>query len=382
MELLEMVTKLVGIGSESSISNRPITDFIHQLLLEAGFDEKAILVKSSSSSDGVEKCSIIARKGQGSDALMLAGHTDTVSAQPQNQWHSMPLELTKRRNRLYGLGVADMKLFLAAAIKTAELFSADALSRPLVLVFTCDEEIGLLGAKQLKRYNLLTGIRFGVVGEPTQLCPVRLHKGYISAELIIHGQSGHGSRPKSGINAIEKAHEFIGKLLAYREELDQFHNDHLDPIYPTLNIGAIHAGAEANKIPGECRLKFEIRPIPGQTADDIVGDLHRMAEELGKARFGDIAKLQLHSAPTEPMETLANSRIVQVAEKVTGKQAVGVSYSTEATIYNSAGLETIILGPGDIAQIHQPDEYVQATYLETTVTILQQIVADLCLERK
>lgn len=382
MELIEMLTNLVGLNSESRISNRTITDFIHSLLINIGFKEEDIKVTSVRDSNGAEKCNIIAKKGRGENGLMLAGHMDTVSAQPIKSWRTDPFELIRKENNLYGLGTTDMKLFLAAAIKTAETFSAERLIRPLALVFTCDEEIGLLGAKHLKRENLLTGIRYGIVGEPTELKPARMHKGYISAEAIIRGQSGHSGNPKKRINAIERAYQFLTALIAYREdELNDYWNDLLEPPYPTLNIGAINGGKETNRVPNECRIKFDIRPIPGQSANDIVNDLKGLANKLEMVDDKPGAEIKFHSKPTEPMETSASSLIVKAAEQVTGKKATGVPYATEAAVYNEAGLETVILGPGDIAQAHQPNEFVDVKYLETTVKTLWQIVTKLCLER-
>lgn len=381
MEIKDILANLIGIDSESKTSNRAMMELICSLLLAVGFRrEDTTVIQTDAKGDA--KFNIIAKKGQGNDALMLAGHMDTVSSEPRDQWHSDPLQLTKRRSRLYGLGTSDMKLFLAAAIKVAEQYSADELKHPLALVFTCDEEIGLLGAKFLKRNNLLGGIRWGIVGEPTRLCPVRMHKGYLRAELIVRGQAGHASNPTKGINAIEKAYQFITDLLAYRDTLNEFQNGLILPPFPTLNIGAINGGKETNRIPAECTVRFEIRPIPGQNIDDIISDLRAMAAKLGKFANKSIGEIQLMTRPTKPMETSNNSLIVKIAEKVTGKMAIGVPYSTEATIFNSAGIETIILGPGDIAQAHQPNEFVEEEYLPQTVETLTQIVNQICLTER
>jgi len=376
MDILEMLTKLVSFDSQSQVSNRSITDFICSLLLAAGFQQEDISV-TSNGPPGIEKCNIIARKGKGENALMLAGHMDTMPA--GNGWKTKPLELTLREGRLYGLGAVDMKAFLAAAIKTAEQFLAEQLTRPLVLVFTCDEEIGLLGAKHLKRDKLLAGIRYGIIGEPSGLCPARMHKGYIRAQAIVRGRSGHSSNPQKGINAIEKACQLIAALTAYRDGLKDYNNPGLEPPYPTLNIGAINAGGkETNRVPDECRLRFDIRPIPGQDVEEIVEDLKAMADKLGMVGDKPGAEIQLLSKPTWAMETPASSLIVQVAEKVTGKKAGSVPYSTEATVFNAAGLETVILGPGSIDQAHKPNEFVEQRYLNETVETLRQIVQQLC----
>jgi len=381
MNLLELFEKLIAFNTESKLSNREMTDFICSLLYSIGFEKDKVLVTSLQSGENVEKCNIVAIKGDGPDGLMLAGHMDTVSPEPYNQWKTDPFVLTRKKDRLYGLGATDMKLFLAAAIKVAEEFPVGSLKHPLVLVFTHDEETSMIGAKHLKKEGLLRA-RYGIVGEPTQLVPVRLHKGWLGAEVIIHGRAGHGSDPKEGHNAIELAQEFLSRLFSFRDDLRDFNNPILKPSYPTLNVGIIQGGGESNKIPGECRVEFEVRPIPGQDLTDITNDLKQIAKEMGEIDGQKIATIKLTSAPINPMETLAGSLVVRVAEKITAKEAIGVSYNTEATLFNSAGVETIVLGPGNIAQAHQPNEFVTARYLDTTVETLRNIIAEICTERR
>jgi len=377
VDTLGILKELVAFDSQSGVSNKPIADYICSLLLAAGFQQNDILV-TSNGPPGREKENIIARKGVGPNALMLAGHTDTVSPEPKKEWKTDPLVLTQKNSQLYGLGSTDMKAFLAAAIVTAEMFSVEQLLQPLVLVFTCDEEIGLLGAKDLKHRKLLTGIRYGIVGEPTQLVPVRLHKGYISAKVLIRGISAHSSDPKKGINAIERAVDFISDLRVYRQELNEYVNRLLSPPYPTLSIGAINGGLETNRVPSECRLKFDIRPIPGQRPDEIMADLQRLAGQKGMIENKPAVEIKFNSSPTPPMETAASSLIVRVAQQVTNKEATSVPFSTEASIFNASGIETVILGPGSIDQAHKPNEYIEARYLEQTVETLRQIVTEIC----
>lgn len=381
MNLLELFKRLIGFNTESRLSNREMTNFICSLLYSIGFERDKVLVTSLQSSEGAEKCNIVATKGTGQGGLMLAGHMDTVSAEPLSQWQTDPFVLTRKGDRLYGLGAADTKLFLASAIEATKDFPVESLQCPLVLVFTHDEETSMAGAKHLRKEGLLQA-RYGVVGEPTQLIPVRLHKGWLGAEVTIYGQAGHGSDPEEGRNAIELAQEFLARLFAYRDDLKDFSNFFLNPPYSTLNVGVIQAGKESNKIPGQCQIEFEVRPIPSQDLTDIMNDLKRIAEEMGEIDGQEIAAIKFTSAPTNPTEISADSLIVRAAEEVTGKEAVGASFSTEATIFNSVGLETIVLGPGNIAQAHQPNEFVTTEYLDITVKILRNIISKICIERR
>ncbi|NUM25768.1 MAG: acetylornithine deacetylase [Candidatus Buchananbacteria bacterium] len=382
MELMmEIFRRLVGFNTVSANSNRAAADFLCEVLRESlKLSESAIYVTSQDSTEGQEKCNVVATIGAGDGGLMLAGHIDTVSAEPLARWDSNPFELTLKHDKYYGLGTCDMKFFLAAAIAAARNFSSSTLRRPLVLAFTHDEETSMAGAKRLRRDDVFKSVHYAVVGEPTKLVPVRMHKGWLGAEFTLHGKAGHASDPGCGTSAIELASELLSQLYRYRDELTDFRQPLLRPEYPTLNVGLIKGGEGVNRIPASCKLELEIRPIPGQDVQDLIGDLQRIADNMTNGNSHCLASLRVTSAPTQPMETSEQSRIVHVAQAVTGQSAIGVPFATEAAIYNAAGLETIVLGPGDIAQAHQPNEFIAAEYLDRTVTVLSTIIEELCVK--
>lgn len=384
MNLMEILTRLIAFNTASDKSNQDMAEFIRELLLGIGFEQGRILVIPSPDGKREKKFNLIATMGQGHDPLMLAGHMDTVSAEPRDRWKTDPWTLTpkgKQGERLHGLGTTDMKSFLAAAIEATKAFSAASLKRPLVLAFTHDEETSMVGAKMLKKQGLLQGIKFGIVGEPTELVPVRLHKGFVGFKVTLRGRAGHGSNPQAGVNAIELAQEFIAKLMAFREWLEEFKKPDLFPPTPTLNIGIIRGGKEPNKIPARCEIEFEVRPIPGQDTTDIIHEIQRLGEGMGELEPGmPIARVEVTSAPTEPMETPAESVVVRVLEEITGRPSTGAAFNTEASVYRRAGIETVVLGPGSIKQAHMPNEFIAASALKPTVELLQAVINRLCVK--
>ena len=155
--------------------------------------------------------------------LMLAGHTDVVPIDGQD-WASDPFTLTQANGKLYGRGVADMKVFIAQALLTAQGFKHKTFQTPLHLAFTYDEEVGCYGAKrmmeqrQTAKHVLPTS---AVVGEPTNFQVFRMHKGMHAVQVRIKGVEGHSSGPHKGANAIEQLGLIIGKLREVSEECRQ-----------------------------------------------------------------------------------------------------------------------------------------------------------------
>lgn len=381
LDVKKLTAEMVSLNTVSSNSNMPLAEYLRQLLGQIGFDVE--LQCQSFVHGTLTKANVIARAGpRGVEPLMFSAHTDTVPASTTH-WDYPPFVLTedKKRGLLFGLGSVDMKGSLAAMIcaVAALLPNAGKFKRELILGFTFDEEIGLLGAKHLVESGVVHP-RYAIVGEPTLLQPVRMHKGHIYLRALCRGVSGHASNPTIGTNAIEVASEVIRKLRAFAEELATQQNAEYDPPFATLNIGVIRGGAKPNIIPEECEIEFDIRPIAGQSSDLIIKDLAARMHSIGEHDGQPLAVLRLIRAPTEPVTTDARSAIVTVAESVTGIKAKGVSYGTDASVLQLLGTDCLILGPGNIVQAHRPNEFVALKQLESAVVIFRQIAERLCLE--
>ena len=381
LDVKNLTSKMVSFDTVSSKSNMPLVEFLHPVLTEIGF---AVEIQTQEiKQDMLTKANIIARAGpRNVEPLMFSAHTDTVPVGTENHWDYEPFELTedKRRGLLFGRGSVDMKGSIASMICALAplLPKADSFKRELILGLTFDEEVGLLGAKHLVQSGLIKP-KYALVGEPTLMKPMRMHKGHIYLRAVCHGASGHASDPKSGVNAIEIAGKVIEILRAFAGELAAQRNEEYDPPCATLNLGVIKGGTRANVIAEECMIEFDIRPIEGQTSDLMIRDLTGRMQSIGEHCGQPLVSLKLTRCPTEPVTTDANSLIVTVAEQVTGIKARGVPYGTDASVLQLMGTDCLILGPGDIAQAHKPNEYVKTEQLEIAVSKFRQIAQRICL---
>jgi acetylornithine deacetylase len=326
-----------------------------------------------------DKANLIATLGRGTGGLVLSGHTDTVPWD-EGKWKYDPFSLTLADQRLYGLGTSDMKAFLALAIEASRNLRAKDLQEPLILLATADEETSMAGARALVERKLPRA-RYAVIGEPTGLRPVRMHKGILMEAIHLQGRSGHSSDPALGNSALEAMYTVIGAIRAWRNELQVNHvNPNFAVPVPTLNLGHIHGGDSPNRICPECELHIDLRPLPGMDLQELRGELHqRVLSALRDSGIQVSFESLFEGAPA--METPASSTIVQLAEKLTGHGAEAVAFATEAPYLNQLGMETVVLGPGDIDQAHQPDEYLALDRLAPTIDILEQMVNTVCIRK-
>ena len=375
----EMLTRLISLPSVSSASptwdqsNEAVVQTLAEWLRPLGFKTEVMPVPGAPG-----KFNLIATLGSGPGGLVLSGHTDTVPYDDK-RWQSDPFTLTERDDRWYGLGTCDMKGFFALAIEAARELVHQPLKQPLIILATADEESSMNGARALAEAGRPKG-RYAVIGEPTSLKPIRMHKGIMMERLVFQGQSGHSSNPALGRNALEGMHEAIGELLALRRDWQaRFQNPSFEVQVPTLNLGCIHGGDNPNRICGRCELHFDLRPLPGMQMEELRQAILDRMQPLAQQR-----ELQLEFSPlfdgVPPFETAADAELVRVCESLTGHQAEAVAFATEAPWLQRLGLETLVMGPGSIDQAHQPDEYLALSQVTPTVTVLRQLIKRFCLE--
>ena len=324
-----------------------------------------------------DKANLIATLGSGPGGLVLAGHTDTVPCDPE-LWQHDPFKLTEADGRWYGLGSCDMKSFFALIIEALKEYANQPFKHPLIILATADEESSMSGAQALAASDL-SNARYAVIGEPTGLKPVRVHKGIMMERIDIIGQAGHSSDPSLGSNALEAMHRVIGDLLTMRAQWQKRWNDQLFGVpVPTMNLGCIHGGDNPNRICGKCALEFDIRPLPGMDPDALRADIRTQLKIIAAEQSVDITYNPLFPG-VPPFETAADTAIVKACEKLTGHTAGSVAFATEGPYLNRLGMQTLILGPGDIDQAHQPDEYLEMDRINPTVQILRGLIKEFCL---
>ena len=375
MTVLDMLRRLIACNSISSVNpdidhgNRDVINILANWLEDLGFHAEIMPLADP------RKANLIATLGNGSSGLVLAGHTDTVPCDDK-LWQQSPFELTERDNRFYGLGVCDMKGFFPLAIEAAKQFTTRPLQQPLIILATADEESSMAGARALAMAGKPKA-RYAIIGEPTGMKPVAMHKGILIEKLVIQGRSGHSSNPTLGNNAMHTMHDAITVLRTMQAELKERYTNPLFAVdYPTLNLGFIHGGDNPNRICGHCELGFEIRPLPGMNIDE----LHEMiTQRLSGLDEKEGTKLSLQHFGVPAFAAGEQSELLAYCEKLTGHSRGSVAFATEAPYLQQLGMDVLVMGPGNIDQAHQPDEYLATERIEPTVKHLAQLIEKYCL---
>jgi acetylornithine deacetylase len=375
MTVKETLTDLVAIDSVSARANGPVIDYLATRCASLGFSVQRFPYTDE---QGVEKINLLALAGPNSTnanvELALVGHTDTVPYDPN--WQEA-LKLTEHEGKLFGRGACDTKAFIAATLAAVDSLVLKDLSRSLALLFTADEEVGLIGAKRFADERRLQA-RFAIVGEPTSLRPMRAGKGYCLAEITVTGREAHSAYPALGTSAVFGAVRLIARLENIAKELESETHADFDPPWTTLNVGVVHGGTAKNVVPGLCRFTLEWRPIPGQEPARLLELLHA-AIAAETARDSNLVFAVDAARADQGFETSTNSELVTLLEGLTGNSAGTVAFGTEAAQLAELGAEAVVLGPGNIREAHRTGEFVPVSELEACVTVLRQAIQKFCL---
>ena len=374
MPLKETLAELVAIDSVSARTNAPIIDYLTARCEALGFTVRRFPYTDD---NGIEKTNLLAvTRAHSADTeveLALVGHTDTV---PYDANWTEALRLSERDGKLFGRGACDTKAFIAAALTALKGLDLEKLRRPLALLFTADEEIGLIGAKRFAQQRAIRA-RFAIVGEPTSLQPIRAGKGYCLAEITVKGREAHSAYPSLGTSAVLAAARLIARSEKIGEQLTSETHPDFDPSYTTLNIGIVQGGTAKNVVAGSCRFTLEWRPIPGQPPDRLL-KLMNAAIEKEVARDPNLNFEVDASRADQGFETPANSSLVTLLQGLTDKKAGTVAFGTEAAQLVELGAEAVVLGPGNIREAHRTGEFVPVNELERCVAILRKATEALC----
>jgi len=386
-EMLDSFSQLVAAPSVSSTdpqwdqSNRGVVELLAGWLEDIGFKIEVIPVPvEPGSSSGEEKFNLIAclygGKGEGEGGLVLSGHTDTVPFSA-DLWHQDPFKLTENEGRLHGLGICDMKCFFPIVLEVAQQLNVRDLKQPLYVLATADEESTMSGARALAAYGKSLG-RHALIGEPTGLMPVYMHKGILMESIKIKGQAGHSSDPALGNSALEGMHTVISAIMAWREELQrQFRDTRFAVPEPTINFGTIHGGDNPNRICAECELTIDLRLMPEMELENIRTGLRALVSET-IAGSGLSVEYDSVFDGIPGFETDINSEVIQVTERLCGRKSGTVAFGTEGPYLNAMGMDTVVLGPGDIDQAHQANEYLSLDRIPPMIDILTNMINHFC----
>ena len=388
LELHEVARRLIAFDTVSTRSNADAMAYLADCLDRPGV--RVALQRFDW--DGVEGVNLLACAGPPEpDGLVISGHVDTVPFHDQPGWTRDALAFEVDDTTAYGRGTSDMKGFVAQCVTTASTLDVGRLTRPLVLAFTAAEEVGSRGARALVRElpALLSDVpapRLAWIGEPTSNQVFHAHKGIVYFDVVVHGTAGHASRPDRGVNAIVVAAEVVDRIGRYQLELRGGEGDAVtfpDSPHPTLNVGTIRGGTATNTIAEECRIEVSYRPLPGQDPRAIHRAIAgRLGEIDGHDRGGSSGRATI--VVGEPrilaaLRTPRGTRLERALLDVLGERPVGgAPFATDGPELASAGIDSLICGPGDLDQAHQPNEGIDRRAFENGPAVVRAVIERLC----
>jgi acetylornithine deacetylase len=370
MTVEEILARLVAFPSVVGRPNGEIVDWIRTYAESCG---AKVTVAMGPEGD---RANLFATTGpQEVPGIILSGHMDVVPA-GEPAWSGDPFTLRAESGRLYGRGTSDMKGFLACALAALPTLTATSLSRPIHLAFSYDEEAGCRGVPHLIRLlpELCASPEGCIVGEPSGMRAIRAHKGKAAARIEVRGRSGHSSRPDQGLNAIHAMTGVLSEAVRNAEVLMAGPFDqNFEPPYSSLQVGVIKGGQAVNIVPEICIADIEARSISGVAPVEILAPIKAAVESL--AHLGFSVKWDVLSE-YPALSLPADAPMARLLHDLTGKEPLAaVSYGTEAGLFQAAGVEAIICGPGDIARAHRADEYIESGELYTCRRMIEDLGA-------
>jgi acetylornithine deacetylase len=365
-------------------------DYIAGELAPRGFKTALQPVELS----GVAQVNLVAWLGPPrADGLIISGHVDTVPFDGQPGWEREPLTLEIAGERIYGRGTTDMKGFIAQCLDAAHALDSTRLRRPLVFVFTASEEIGCLGAHRvgpaLKQMLGETPVpRLAWIGEPTSWGVSHAHKSIVSFQVTVRGAGGHSGAPAKGVNAIAVMARVMDTIGRYQQELTARRPAEYLDVFPdapcdVLNFGTIHGGIALNMITEECKLRVSYRTLPDAEPLEVLHEIERRLATLDGHDFAGgehRAKIEtslLNIVP--PLNSPRGTALEDALFDVTGaKTSGGALYGTDGSWFTRSGITSLICGPGDLEQAHQPNEHVRRDAFDRGPAMIAKVIERLC----
>ncbi|ESR25576.1 acetylornithine deacetylase [Lutibaculum baratangense] len=374
----ELLADLVAFDTTSRNPNLELISYVEAYLQDLGIPSERVPDETG------EKANLWATIGPDDvPGIILSGHTDVVPVDGQD-WTSDPFTLTERNGRLYGRGSTDMKGFLACCLSAVPAMRERRLARPVHLAFSCDEEVGCVGVRTLldRLAERAVKPRFCVVGEPTSMRVMIGHKGKRSMRVSVHGRACHSSLAPQGVNAVDYAAMLVLKIREIGRRFAQSgaRDEGYDVPYTTAHTGIMAGGTALNIVPDFCTFDCEFRALPSDDADALVEELRRYAKDELEPEMKAIAPeagIEIDVFAAFPgVETRPDEEITRLAQGFAEAEGWGkVAYGTEGGLFQTRlGVETVICGPGSIAQAHKPDEFIARSELDACDRFIGRLV--------
>ncbi len=374
-----LLDKLVAFPTVSRDSNLALVDFVQDYLEGIGAD--CVRVPSP---DGT-KAALYAHVGpKVAGGVVLSGHTDVVPVDGQ-AWVTDPFTVTEADGRLYGRGCCDMKGFDALALWAMALAAQSGIKRPLQIALSYDEEVGCIGAPVMIDHMVAHGMPRAdtvLVGEPSMMQVVTGHKGGVGFAVHVRGFEVHSSKITEGVSAVMQAARLIDwangvnaeQIAATPSELAAV----FDPPFTSVHVGTINGGTAHNITAKDCRFDLSFRLVPGEDVatwrDRFMAKVKEVEAEMQAIHLDTgIDVVEYFGLPgLKPEE---QGRAEELARLMTGDNGSHVvSYGTEAGQFQERGYSACVVGPGDIAQAHQPNEFITLAQFQAGEDFMRKLV--------
>ncbi|CAN5908580.1 acetylornithine deacetylase [soil metagenome] len=382
---LPWIEKLIRIDTTSFESNLGLIETVRDDLERHG--ARSTLTYEATGKKANVFATLPAADGSTQGGIVLSGHTDTVPVKGQT-WDSGPFEPTVREGKLFGRGTCDMKGFIGIAMTLLPEMKAARLKEPIHFAFSCDEELGCVGAPYMLADLKARGIHANgcIVGEPTDMRVIVAHKGINAYRCRVHGHAAHSSLTPHGLNAIE----YAARLICFiRDQADQYRRDGpfdnaFDVPFTTLQTGTISGGIAINTIPSQCEFGFEYRNLPGVDTAPIIERIkdyaaNTLLPRMKSEHAGAAIDFELlATAPT--LDASEQAAITQLVRALTGDRDVRkVAYGTEACLFQQLGIPSVVCGPGSIENAHKANEFVTLEQIEQCESFMRKLIRSMSL---
>ncbi|WP_417366089.1 acetylornithine deacetylase [Glutamicibacter arilaitensis] len=379
---MKEIHELIAVDTTSRDSNLPLIENVVKKLDAYGISSQ--LIHNEEGTKANLLATIPAADGSVQGGIVLSGHTDVVPVDGQN-WSSDPFDAQERGDKLYGRGTCDMKGYLGVILAKLDQLTSAELAEPIHLALSYDEEVGCVGAVSLVQKIVDDGLapRGAFVGEPSSMRAIRGHKSMNVFRAEFNGVAAHSSLPSEGVNAISYALRFANFVEEVSAELRTSGPRDEAFIEPTttMNVNKFDAGIAVNTIPSEAVVYFEYRSLAVVDRDALTARFREKAAELEaemRAQNPACSASVQQQAGAPGLDTAPGEEVVALAAAC-GAIATDekVTYGTEAGLFAAAGIPTVVCGPGDIAQAHAPDEYIELEQIVACENFIDSLIAQL-----
>ena len=378
----DLLDRLVGFPTVSDQSNLALIDFVEDYL--SGYGVKSVRVPNA---DGT-KAALYAHIGPQADGgVVLSGHTDVVPVVGQ-AWDTDPFTVVEQDGKLFGRGTCDMKGFDALALSAVPKALKAGIKRPLQIALSYDEEVGCIGAPPMIDHMVAHGMPRAdtcLVGEPSMMQVVTGHKGGFGFHMHFQGFEVHSSIAYQGVSAIMMGAELIAWANAVNAQsaagTPSEINAQFDPPYTSLHVGTIKGGTANNITAKDCWFSMDVRVVPGDDPEvwraHILTKVTELQTQMQAVQPScAITPTPFFAIPGLKPETMGKAEAL--ARQLTGDNATHVvSYGTEGGQFQERGYSTVVCGPGDIAQAHQPNEFISVDQFQKGEAFIDRLIANL-----